>query len=203
VASPESHILMVERLKAGDQEAVNNLWNEYFPRLVKLARSKMRVTGRRVDDEEDVALSALDSFCRAVARGRFSQLEGRDNLWASLARIAACKVADRVERNKAQKRGGGRVRGDSILVGQASAGSAAGFDRLEGRDQPPDVAALLAEEVERRLQRLEDVADPDLRRVAELRMAGLTRNEVARALKCSVPTVDRRLSLIRALLSED
>src|SRR5271165_3149368 len=34
-----------------------------------------------VEDGEDAALSAFDSFCRAVTRGRFSRLDVRDDLW--------------------------------------------------------------------------------------------------------------------------
>jgi len=43
----------------------------YFRRLVGLARKKLRAAPRRAADEEDVALSAFDSFCRGAEQGRF------------------------------------------------------------------------------------------------------------------------------------
>ena len=35
----------------------------------------------RLADEEDVALSAFDSFCRGAEQGRFPRLDDRDDLW--------------------------------------------------------------------------------------------------------------------------
>jgi hypothetical protein len=46
--------------------AARNLWEAYFNRLVGLARTKLRTAPRRAADEEDVALSAFDSFCCGV-----------------------------------------------------------------------------------------------------------------------------------------
>jgi hypothetical protein len=59
------------QLQAGDQAAVQQLWERFFLRLVGLARKKLRGGPRRAADEEDVALSAFDSFCRNVMHGRF------------------------------------------------------------------------------------------------------------------------------------
>src|SRR5262249_7150341 len=64
----------IGRLKAGDADAAQQLWERYFRRLVGLARAKLRSAPRRAADEEDVALSAFDSFCQAAAQGRFPQL---------------------------------------------------------------------------------------------------------------------------------
>lgn len=60
-------------LKAGGQDAAQPLWERYFDRLVHLARNKLRARPRSatVEDEEDAALSAFDSFCRGAAEGRF------------------------------------------------------------------------------------------------------------------------------------
>ena len=48
-------------------------------------------TCRRAADEEDVALSAFDSFCRGAEQGRFPQLDGRDDLWHLLVVITVRK----------------------------------------------------------------------------------------------------------------
>ncbi len=68
-------------LQAGDPTAVEELWKRYFQRLVGLARKKLRGAVLRAADEEDVALSAFDSFCRNAAQGRFPHLLDRDSLW--------------------------------------------------------------------------------------------------------------------------
>src|SRR5262249_22795994 len=60
----------IDELKAGEDAAVQPLWERYFARLVRLARAKLRVARRGAsEDEEDAALSAFNSFCAGVARG--------------------------------------------------------------------------------------------------------------------------------------
>jgi hypothetical protein len=61
-------------------QAAQKLWEHYFERLVQLARARLRSSPLRAADEEDVALSAFDSFCRGAAAGRFPDLAGRDDL---------------------------------------------------------------------------------------------------------------------------
>ena len=52
-----------EFVKSRNQDAVRKLWGHYYLRLVRLARAKLRGTRRTAADEEDVALSAFNSFC--------------------------------------------------------------------------------------------------------------------------------------------
>ena len=75
-------------VQEGDSAAVQKLWGRYFPRLVSLARLKIRGSPRRAADEEDVALSAFDSFCRNAEQGRFPDLVDRDNVNGSSRAIA-------------------------------------------------------------------------------------------------------------------
>jgi DNA-directed RNA polymerase specialized sigma24 family protein len=91
------------------------------------------------------------------------------------------------------------VRGDSALAAPASESGTAGFDGLAGDSLAPDLAALLAEEFQSLLERLDDAADPDLRRIALWKMEGQSSADIAEQLGCSVPTVRRRLRLIRTL----
>jgi DNA-directed RNA polymerase specialized sigma24 family protein len=181
---------LIERLEAGDHEAAQPLWERYYPRLVGLARERLRGTPRRIADEQDVALSALDSFCRGVEQGRFPQLKDRDGLWALLVLITIRKAADLVKYNRRERRGGGRVRGDPALEG--SDGEA------EAHDPTPDVAAQLAEELQRLLDSL---GSDDLRSVAVWKLEGYTNAEIAERLGCAAVSVERRLRLIRKILS--
>jgi hypothetical protein len=102
-------------LKAGEGEAARELWRRYFTTLVRLARERLRATRRAAADEEDVALSALDSFFAGVAAGRYPRLEDRDDLWRILVTITTRKAIDQVQHERRQKRGGGRVAGASAL----------------------------------------------------------------------------------------
>src|SRR5262249_32221455 len=79
--TPGSVTVWIEQLKAGDAAAAAPLWQGYFRRLVGLARQRLGAAPRGVADEEDVALSAFASFCRAAAQGRFPRLDDRDDLW--------------------------------------------------------------------------------------------------------------------------
>jgi DNA-directed RNA polymerase specialized sigma24 family protein len=194
----DSLTALFNRLQAGDHAAAQPIWDRYFPRLVELARARLRGASRRVADEEDVALSAFDSFCRGAEQGHFPQLDDRDGLWALLARITVRKAADHANHYRRGVRGGGHVRGDSALAPPGSDGGC-GFDEVAGDDPAPDVAAELAEEFQRLLARLED---PELRAIAVWRMEGYRNTEIARRLDCAEVTVERRLRLIRKLLDE-
>jgi DNA-directed RNA polymerase specialized sigma24 family protein len=70
------------------------------------------------------------------------------------------------------------------------------FHEVLGREPDPALAAEVADQFERLLAIL---PDPLLRRVALLRMAGHTINEIGALINRSEKTVDRRLGLIRRL----
>src|SRR3954463_10034145 len=105
--------LWIDDLKGGDPDAAQRLWDRYFMTLVRLARARLRAAHRGAEDEEDVALSAFDSFCAAAARpsppppppappGRFPRLDDRDDLWKVLVTITRRKAADQLERQRRQ-----------------------------------------------------------------------------------------------------
>jgi DNA-directed RNA polymerase specialized sigma24 family protein len=198
--SPGSVTVWITRLKAGDRAAVQPLWDAYFRRLVGLARKKLRHTRRRVEDEEDVALAAFDSFCRGAAAGRFPRLGDRQDLWPLLIRITERKAYDAALHEHRQKRGGGRVRGGSAFLdfsgGEASAG---GIDRVVGNEPTPEFAAQLAEEFRRLLELL---ADPELQNIVVWKMEGYSNTEIAKKLGCVPDTVGRKLKVVRAIWSK-
>jgi RNA polymerase sigma factor (sigma-70 family) len=189
---------LIERLEAGDHEAAQALWERYYPRLVELARKHLRGTSRRAADEEDVALSAFDSFCRGAEGGRFPRLKDRDGLWALLVLLTVRKAADLANYNRRERRGGGQVRGDSALESPEGESGADGFARVEAGDPAPDVAAQLAEEFRALLDRL---GSDELRLIAVWRLEGYTNAEIAERLACAEVSVRRRLRLIRKILA--
>ncbi len=192
MASTGSVTHWIGRLKAGDPEAAQKLWEAYFQRLVRLARGRLRAAPRRAADEEDVALSAFDSFCRGVEIGRFPRLDDRDDLWQLLVLLTARKASNLVRNERRQRRGGGRVQNASALAGDATDGSA--FANLIGREPDPSFAAQIAEECRRLLGQL---GDTTLQAIAMWKMEGHTNEEIAVRIGRCVGTVERKLQLIR------
>jgi DNA-directed RNA polymerase specialized sigma24 family protein len=199
MSQPGSITALVERLQEGDHEAARLLWQRYFPRMVALARQKLKGSPPRVADEEDAALSAFNSFCRRAEQGHFPDLKDRDGLWALLVVLTARKAANLLRNHHRHKRGGGQVHGDSAVRLAEDDSRPGGFDDLPSDDPTPEEAALLAEEVETLLGRLRD---PLLRQIAVWKLEGYTNAEIAARLDCSEPTVRRRLAIIRRLLKD-
>src|SRR3954471_10772047 len=139
----------LEQAKAGDETAARELWRRYFEALVRLARARLRASPRTAEDEEDVALSAFDSFLAGATRGRFPRLEDRHDLWRILVTITTRKAIDQAQRHRRQKRGGGKVFGESALDGEG-----AGLGDLPGAAPTPKFAALVADDCRRRLDSL-------------------------------------------------
>ena len=186
---PEASITRcIKALQGGDQAAAQRIWESYFGRLVGLARARLRDFPRRAADEEDVALSAFDSFCRGVDVGRFPRLDDRHDLWQVLALITVRKSIDLRQREGRQVRGGGRVRTFSDLVDED-------FDPTRGDEPGPEMAAQLADEYRRLMEKLDD---PTLRSVATWKLEGFTNDEIAARLGCVASTVERKLARIRS-----
>jgi DNA-directed RNA polymerase specialized sigma24 family protein len=174
-------------LKAGDPEAARRLWDVYVPRLVALARDRLRGRPIGVADEEDVALSAFDSFCRGAARGRFARLDHRDDLWQLLVVITVRKAISLARGERRAVRGGGRVQSLSDLDGPEA-------EAILGHEPGPELATQVAEECRRLLGLLRD---DTLRSIALWKMEGYTNAEIAEKLGCVRFTVDRKLRAIR------
>ena len=135
-----------------------------------------------------MALSAFDSFCRGLKRGRFPDLQDRDNLWKLLVVLTARKACHLIRDEQRLKRGGGQT-----------AGTAQELEQAVGQEPSPEFAAELAENCQRLLDLL---GDDDLRTVALNKMEGYTTEEIASQLNCAPRTVERKLRLIRRRLGE-
>ncbi len=185
----------LQQLQTGEQEAFQRLWQGYFQRLVGLVRQKLSSTPGRAADEEDVALSAFDSFFRGARAGRFPQLLDRDDLWQLLVVIAGRKAANLRKHECRRKRGGGKVRVASELPAGDASTEGPAFAALIGREPNPAFATEVAEECRRLLASL---ADDELRSVALWKMEGYTNEEIAGKLGRSALAVTRKLRLIRS-----
>jgi DNA-directed RNA polymerase specialized sigma24 family protein len=183
----------IRKLKGGESEAMQKLWEGYFARLVSLARTKLRGAPRHVADEEDVALSVFDSFFRAVEKRRFPRLDDRGDLWQILVLLAERKAVNLAKHQLAAKRGHGRVR--SLSPGPADDDSSAVFAEMISHEPDPRLAVEVAEHCERLLGLLDD---DQHRQIALWKLENYTNEEIATKINRTVPTVERKLKRIRS-----
>ena len=186
----------LRQLEAGDEDAARLLWERYYRELVELARARFGTTPRRVADEEDVALSVLRCLYDGAARGQFAELVNRGELWQLLAAITGRKVIDQQRRLNQQKRGGGRVRGDSVVHGNDDDRSSVGFDQFGGEAATPEVLAIAGEEFQRLMALLDD---DRLRQIAQCKLEGYTNEEIGQRLGLACRSIERKLQRIRQI----
>jgi len=183
----------IEGLKAGESTAARGLWEQYYRRLVGLARRKLGHGPRRVVDEEDIVQSAFASFCRGAREGRFPDLHDRHGLWPLLLLITERKAYDHLGKVR-RREGKVHMAGESAVMNRDERSVQRGLDGLPGPDPTPAFAATMAESVRRLLAMLDD----RLREVALLKLDGYTNAEIAKRIGRVVPTVELRLRMIRA-----
>jgi DNA-directed RNA polymerase specialized sigma24 family protein len=186
--------LWVTDLQGKDQEAARLLWDRYFERLIVEARKQLGSTPNRDVCEEEVAASVFTSLCRGAENGRFREVGSRDELWRLLVVLTRYKVIDRKRSLKRQKRGSGKVVGESIFLQGNEVERRHGLDALPGGTPSPEFLAIFDEECQRLLGLLRDDL---LRSVARFRLEGFSNLEIAEKVRISVQSVDRKLKLIR------
>jgi RNA polymerase sigma factor (sigma-70 family) len=186
----------IDPLKGGNPDAAQQIWDRYFQRLVWLARRRLGSVAPRVGDEEDVVLSAFASFCRGVERGRFPRIDDRDSLWKILVVLTARKASHLLRNEGRQKRRGAL----SLDAGAKAGEGGALLEQVLSREPTPAFAAEVAEQYQQLLARLND---PELVRVAGLKIEGYTNEEIAAELVCTTRTVERRLRIIRGLWEKE
>ena len=182
---------LIAELQAGDDSvAQREIWERYFQRIIALARAKLGNSPRASEDEEDVALSALESLFRGLSDQRFPQLKDRDNLWSLLVTITARKAINQRKRQMAAKRGGAEVK----LPIDASDSSR--LQELIDAEVRPDFLVSIQEECQRLMEVL---GDDKLRRIAKWKLEGWTNAEAAKELGVAERTIERKLGLIRSI----
>lgn len=174
----------IHSVRQSDEVAAAKLWDKYAPRLRNLARRWIQASG--LYDEEDIVVSAYQTLFEKLKAGEFIDVNSRDAFWALLAIIAARKANDFLKRDRTQKRG--RI--------QTIAMSAADELELASDEQRPEMHLLMAEECKGLLDQL---ADPDLKQVALLRLEGAENPEIARQMNLSQRSIQRMVKLIREI----
>lgn len=178
-------------VKAGCETAATQLWGRYRKRLLWLARLKLNGETKTVADEEDVAVTAFHSFLRRCRNGSYPDVRGRDDLWRLLMIITIRKANNqirtrlRLKRRQSLPEGVKQTADDSLLNG---------WDELVTVQSRPDADGLVAESLEHLLAIL---GDDELRSIVLYKLEGCSNEEIASRIDRSLPTIERRLRLIR------
>jgi DNA-directed RNA polymerase specialized sigma24 family protein len=178
---------LLQQFQAGDDEALAQLVQRYWPFLLARAGEHLPRACRRAADEEDVALEVVLALHAGREGGQWQRLANRRDLVALLTIITERRAINQLKREMRKKRGGGAVA--EPLPSESGDGPAA-----EDRAPPPPAQVVLDDWCRHCLGKLGD----ELRPVAEMLLAGCSRKEIAAALRCSERTVTRKVSLIQA-----
>ncbi len=171
------------QLRSGDRNAAQPIWEKYFYRLVRVARTHLNGSPRRVADEEDVVICAFDSFCRGAEQGRFPKLDDRTDLWRVLVTITERKAINQVKHDTRKKR--------------TPAGRTMTYSDAEYFQEVSPSPKFCAQVAELYLELISDLRDDGLRSIAVWKMEGYSNDEIASRMDCSLRSVERKLALIR------
>jgi RNA polymerase sigma factor (sigma-70 family) len=195
---PGSITRWLDGLKAGQPAAADAIWRRYYQRVVAVARRRLQSSPHQaVEDGEDVAMSVFEGLCAGAAQGQFDRLRDRTELWQLLAAIAARKVLHHRRRHGCRKRGGQAALAPASARDNGNGDADADADILAliaDKEPPPEVAAILREQLQELLDSLPDAIH---RRIAEWRIEGVTNAQIAQNLGCAVRTVERKVENIR------
>jgi DNA-directed RNA polymerase specialized sigma24 family protein len=156
-----------QRLRSGETDSAQELWDRFFPRLIGLARKVL--AGRELPaGAEDAVQIAFFNFFQRVEQGDVDALANRDDLWRLLSLMTA-QIASKQRRTEdAWKRGNGKTIQENQLVDFDQ--RITNLDELLGSIHPPD-CDMICEDLLARL-------DQDLREVAVLRLAGYSNGDI-------------------------
>ena len=182
----------VSKLVAGDESTAADFWNQYGPRLRRLAGKHLAVGMERRVDADDVVQSACRSFLCRVQDDEFV-LADSESLWRLMCVITMTKLRGKIRFHTRQKRGIDRERHFESSAGE---GFIAG-KRIESDEPSPEEAVAFAEQFERLLS----VMDEAEQTVVELKLEQYTHQQIAERLGCSERTVRRIVKRIQAKLS--
>jgi RNA polymerase sigma-70 factor (ECF subfamily) len=181
----------LQRLRQGDDQAAQHIFERFAGRLTALARSRMSGLVRGQVDPEDIVQSVFRSFFVRQSAGEFS-LQGWDRMWSLLAMITLRKCGHRAEYFYAACRDVHRhahfsEQPESIVAFEAIA-----------RDPTPLESALLEEA----MREMFAAFDPRQRRIIEMRLQGADVAEISTAMECTERTVQRALKSVHEWLKD-
>lgn len=183
---------MFRQFREGDRSAAQQLWERFFPRLLRLAAKTLNGRPQRVADADDALQNSFFRFFRQSERGDFGENFKRDDLWNVLAVITIREALKQTRRESAQKRGGYKVNTEADLLSNRHPASS--LDDLVG--------ASVANEAILGCQELLMMLEPKLRANVLLKLMGYYVSDIASILECSERSVKRNLSRVRQIWND-
>lgn len=183
---------LIPEWKAGNPKALGELCRRFQNRVWGLAQTKLTglgIHGRHVSADD----ATQDVFLRISSHDptAFKRVNDSESFFQFIAMIVCDHCIDEKRMLTAQKRGGGRVTGESELPDD---GSRSPLDGLARGDHEWEAA------IREQCQRLFDaVSDPD-RALLGMMQDGLTNQEMADVLAVSLASLKRRITALKALL---
>jgi len=176
-----------------EEESAQILWERFFKRLCAYASQKIYKRHQRFFDGEEIAGSAMFALMGGLKDGKFEHVKNRDQLWQLLTTIAARKALNRGRFFDREKRGGGKVRGNSAFQEAIYLS-----EYIRQIDDPAKFVELemTCEEL------LEALPDDQYRQITLMRLAGLSNQEISKEIGCSIRTIERKLQAIRMVWAD-
>jgi RNA polymerase sigma factor (TIGR02999 family) len=182
MSEPSPLTQLIHRAQEGDTLAADALYASTYSDLRRLARSRLRATGRHT--LLDTGSLVHESFVR-FAQASHLRIENRLHFMRWAAQVMRSVIVDVARRRLAARRGGDAAR---VTIDMDLIASAAGEAEILGVHQALDRIAAV---------------DPRITQVVEMRyFGGMTEPEIADALGVTERTVRRDWHKARLLLRE-
>lgn len=181
----------IQRVENGDPAAEEQLWSEFFEKLLRYLNTRVRVS--RVPtgliDEEAVAVSALESVFKCARQGRLQEVQDWSELSQLLFKMTGRKFIDHLRRAMRQKSFPGtplkELATDSTVV---------------MKDEIPETIVEFNEQLARLIALLPDELH---RQIAVFKLAGYSLSEISEKVNRAVPTVNRKWQNIRRIWGDE
>jgi RNA polymerase sigma-70 factor (ECF subfamily) len=168
----------LHRLRAGDDDAAQELFERFTHQLIALALRRIDAGLRHKVEPEDVVQSAYKSFFFRYGAGNLDVVNW-NSLWGLLTLITLRKCAERAAYHRAERRDAAREvsppRGDEAAPGPVPF----------SREPTPLEAAMLSETIEQLLAGLDEVERP----ILELSLQGYSTRDISERLGRAERTV--------------
>jgi RNA polymerase sigma factor (sigma-70 family) len=171
---------LIRRVGVGDDQAAARLVRDFEPVVRRVLRARLRenTRARREFDSMDICQSVMASFFVRAALGQY-ELDAPEQLLKLLATMARHKLADQVDKERAECRDNRRVEEGSADTREVVASATSPSRQVAARE--------LLEEVQRRLS-------PEERRLVDMRNQGLEWTAIAAELGGSPEALRKRLA---------
>lgn len=182
MAAPDDVPTLLDRTRAGDDDALHALVGRLYDELRRIARAQRRRLGAA--DTVNTTAVVHEAYAKLGRRDAAPAFADADHFLRTAARAMRDVIVDHARARHAAKRGG-EARPLTLLDGDGATGGVDPAEILSVHDALTALEAL----------------DADAARVAELRyFGGLSVEETADALDLSPATVKRRWTVARAWL---